>query len=437
MSFVSKRGKEQTFEQRVLSTLYNPFSLKNLDPKWPDGLCNFSKGVQLKQTTEVVGSELLIALFPGLSNWCVAFTYDELTDEVLYYLNHGDEKLALFDVPIQRKPDIAPGGVKNDNFNVINPITSEPGTDYQQALVNPVFDAWRPVSIGMRLLNNNSDFDNDGWFETVRTTRDGLVNRLGILVPFMPPLEDWGDYRHLLESHRVNRYEWNKIVWRYTNVLPMPSTAQEWFSARNWALMPSYASGKLKDLKDFLFTLNPEKKKNEFLPLRTVLINATHGVAKYTADFYQTINDNFYINVQVKNLSNNGYWTWNYGMLMGVIGQTTEHQDQLEPSVYGLPATFTRSPIDWQEFTDTVISRNFDIILVKIHGLATTRTVIQTAANYEFQVNDRYNNHHHVTNSYACTEALNRYLENKCMKNKLPFEEIRGGDRPGYNTSSN
>lgn len=397
-------GKDTTYESRVMSTLYNPFSLKNLDPKWPDGLCTSSTGIQLRRTSEINGSEIIIALVPGLVNWCFAYTWDEQNNVPVIMMNHADTMsvLSVYEtnmlLNILDQPVVTIG-----NSTSIADMAAQPS--------QPIYSSWRGVSYGMRMMNVNTDHDNDGWFECVRTTRNVFLNRLGIALRLPTGADITNDSG--ISPISLGQREKDNIYVKPGCIFPLTETAQEWFSARNWALMPSYASGKLKELKDFVFTLNPEKTHNDFIPMQFTPIKAysqgnlggpnklwikylTYNTTSYTDEF-----------VTIDGLTApNDNWR--------VYGMPTEDEDALNSDTFQ----------QWTDLQKGFSSENFDMILVKIHGLANTKTVVSSVANLEFQLNERTNiGHHHLTNSYACIDALNRYLENTTMYKRQPFTD--------------
>jgi hypothetical protein len=393
-------AKDTTYESKVMSTLYNPFSLKNMDPKWPDGLCTSSTGVQLKKTSELRGSEMVIVLLPGLVNWCFAYTWDELDDKWILTMNHCDNMYILS--VLENKI------IGTTNQQAVGAQT-DPEDLAQDEISYPNFSSWRGVSYGMRLMNINSDHDNDGWFECIRTSRSVFLNRLGLTAykfgangfDIAVDEEPWASYG--------NR-EKDNIYLKGGCVFPLNATAQEWFSARNWAIMPSYASGKLKELRDFVFQLNPEKKHNDFTKIEFspyyLYESLTTKYAKNEEIYmiYHNLDVTTGVDLPVAQIDNN----------FRVLGMTTENQD-------------TQAGVGfekWQDFHKGFTSDNFDIILLKIHGLENTRTVVSSVCNLEFQLNERTNiGHHHHTNSYACSQSLDKYLEYRTTYGRSPFQD--------------
>lgn len=394
---MSGQGKDTTYESRILSSLYNPFSIKNLEPKWPDGLCNTSVGMQFRQTTEVKGSELLIVLFPGLTNWMVAYQWDELNDKYWIRANHGDRRHCFSVVESQYQMKFSIGAA---------------GTDAVQTYV-PEFSSWRPVSVGLRMMNVNTDNDNDGWFECVRTSRSTFLNRMGIVMygedaPVPPTTTSFDPATTYI---KVGMREKDNIFIKPGMIMPLTSLAQEWYSARNWAIMPSYASGKLRELKDFVFQLNPEKRHNYFIPM---VFTAFKYPESLTAQFAENVGINVkYVNYDVPGRMDQMYELTNNQWF--VAGMTTENQD----TNAGSDAT------QWVDFQKGFSSENFDVILIKIHGLENTRTVLSTCCNLELQRNELHNKRDHgVTNSYACIDSLDRYIENRITRHRNPFSDV-------------
>lgn len=410
-------AKDTTYESKVLSTLYNPFSLKNLDPKWPDGLCNSSRGVQMKRTTELNGSEIVIALIPGYVNWCFAFQWDEVDNRWNLLMNHCDNTYIMSHLE-QAHIIATPSTVPQEYTYEYAFGAQQDSQDIGTKVHEPEFSSWRGVSYGLRMMNVNSDHDNDGWFECVRTSRNAFVNRLGLaLILQNPPPEgptgaNVYEIEDRLAKSSYGDREKDNIYIKPGCVFPLTSTAQEWFSARNWAIMPSYASGKLKELKDFVFSLNPEKAHNDFQKIE-------YTPFSYTESISEKISINTNIGVAYNNYDTS---QWFDELIIdldtdyAVVGMVTENQDSA-----GGNTKFTR----WVNFQKGFTSPNFDIILVKIHGLANTRTVVSSVANLEFQINERKNEgYHNMTNSYACLQSLDKYIESRVTYNRNPFQDI-------------
>jgi len=394
------KGKDTTFESRVFSTLYNPFSHKNYDPKWPDGLATVSQGVKMQACTEVVGSELLVALVPGIVNWCIAFQWDEGINRPIVRLNHCDTKFThslLQSKQITQLTNTESGEVTNMyGFDGVDPVNLNAND----------FAAWRGVSYGLRMQNINSDHENDGWFECIRTSRSATKNRLGVLVDAHTVDAGYDDFWMKTWTVR-GKYEKENIELRPGSLMPLNHLAQEWFSARNWALMPSYASGKLRELKDFVFQLNPEKRNNNFNETKFQPFNYTFSVPDGTSsiELMTGMGENPNDITDIEKRTETG---------IRVMSGVTEYQD----------AVSTAYSEQFVEVVNQLVSDNFDIILIKIHGLTNTRTIIESCANLEVIVNERkVTGYHNMTNCYACTDALDRYIEKRTTYHRSPFSD--------------
>ena len=81
-------GSSNSYSDKVFSTLYNPFSIKNNNPKWPDGLANYSVGKKNQFSSEVYGRDLVLCLFPGMSNWFQCYLWDETENRFELLTNH-------------------------------------------------------------------------------------------------------------------------------------------------------------------------------------------------------------------------------------------------------------------------------------------------------------------------------------------------------------
>lgn len=428
----SQRGKDLTFESRVLSSLYNPFTLKNSDPKWPDGLTNTSTGIRQSMTTFLQGSDYIIALIPGLVNWCFAYRWDEANDQIIILANHADTQnnFGIY----EKAQGAVPQATNHAGIVAIGENLQETDIANWRREKTPNFTSWRGVSYGCRLRNVNTDHDNDGWFECIRTTRNVFIDRMGLWMKVNNTGADVSpnDYNDTYSENPVQQstltYEVLNIPMPLGSILPTKHLAQEWFSARNWALMPSYASGKLNALKDFVFQLNPEKRINELksvemLPLYfdTGLQHTQSSELSFTSTPVRFLNYSDYYTYTPATAPNAPFTDWM------VVPMSNENQDGnvIPPADGNAQNPPNASAAWWRNFHRNFCSDNFDVILIKVHGLENTKMVLSSVANVECVRNESYtSSYHHSSNAYACLDALDRYLENRTRNHRIPFADV-------------
>ena len=242
-------GAALTFGNKQLAILYNPFSFKNNQPKWPDGLASYSIGRKQQVATEVKGKpDLVFVLFPGMTNWLMAYssvlpkgttsgTTTLTNDHVDVVLNHHQHKTFNW---------------KSDGLKWGPQVDSD-------------YSAWRPVSTAVKFKHVNSDEDNEGWFEAIRTSRNTIHGKMGVV------------YQKAAAGGAPNATVWTeplavaapgKLSVGPANVFPEFNLAKSWMEASQWSMQPSYTVGKLKDIGRYIFQLNQEKTINEFQKIR-------------------------------------------------------------------------------------------------------------------------------------------------------------------------
>ncbi len=374
-------GHLTTVGSKVLSTVYNPFSIRNNQPKWPDGLASYSIGKKRQYCSEVYGRDLVIALFPGYYNWCQAYEWNEALNHFFLATNHHQ------------------WNIDDLTFFATANVAKWYQTDYKTAK----YASWRPVSVGLRIECANNDEDNDGWFEAIRTSRDTYRHRFGILAaqgatatepntPFPGPI--------------VKERPFCRTTLYHGMVLPSDLTVQEWHSARNWALQPSYATGKLKDIGDYIFALNQSNNDNEFIKLRPVSTDGD-GVQEQTVyrRNYDLITQ--YSPIPVI-LDTNPIPA---GNAMNFIPITEVAQEN------GLPTTATKIP----DFQKSFVSDAFDMILIRVHGLDVTRLMIHTVSNLELTCNEHSPYAQFLTISYPNKDALDAFKAVQAKQRERPF----------------
>ena len=402
-------GAGVTFGDKTIATLYNPFSIKNTTPKWPDGLANFSLGLKMQYASEIYGKELTLVLFPGCTNWCLGYTSNEVDDNpnapintVIVNLNHGDDR-----------------GIK---------IVQKRGVDTDNVTFAPVvqtYSSWRGVSYAMKIKCCNTDEQNDGWFEAVRIPKNMFLERTGLAL-FMnatPPNQP-GE----LPANRVslapttNRDIYNPVFYtgqilpswamqsRYLTKLPQGAIKPIPSRLATWKELPTFATGKLKDIGDVMFQLNPAKEHNEFIKLKAV-----NGRIGNSADTDAVTVPNYAGDPKLGNLNYAAANDGNYFVLSLVPNRYVNDPDSD-------PAGATQHYNLMQDQVDhSFVSDSFDVILVQIHGITATRLLVHSVANVELLCHEFSANNQYQTVAYAAKDKLARYIDFRQTNCQLPF----------------
>ena len=229
----SLRGhRSNTHEANAcMKVALDAFSDATTQPRFPDGKASESVGMKYQMINEVeatVGGIMELVFFPGL-NTCVTIT--NATSKSL-----GPETSAqnAFPTKIQRISNHVTGDV-TVNGNV---FTFEQQDERHIA-------KWRVVSYGLLLSLVNNSEENDGWWEACRITPSnditdyGMSAGIGTLgTPVNQPFNFFHNIPSLTSSEMLNS--------------------------------ASYSTGKLRNIHNVVFQLNPEYDDHEFVDLAKV-----------------------------------------------------------------------------------------------------------------------------------------------------------------------
>ena len=371
-------GKDDTYGETIISSLYNPFSVKNASPKWPDGLATYSTGMKRQFSSEVYGRDLVIALFPALNNWMQVYQWDENTNRYILLANHG-------------APSKTHLQINTTNYTFVT---------------NREWNNWRIVGVALRMDCCNSDEDIDGWFECIRTSRDHTRHRMGYTV-----LQDVTAARPDDYAFDVWRAPFQRTDVHNAQLIPNHNTVQEWHSARNWALSPSYASGKLKDLSKFLFTLNPCTDDNEFIPLRDLSWDDTTSVLQDLPNrevIWPFFNDPPH----------------QYPPVMQPAPYPTDDLRMAIPVVEVQETNANQTFNQLVDFRKSYCSDSWDMILIRTHGIDKTRLSLHTCSNIEVTATEFSETSKYLTNSYPDNDRLERFKNYLSRERRLPFYKL-------------
>lgn len=376
-----------SYKDKVLSTLYNPFSIKNNQPKWPDGLATYSIGRKQQFASEIYGKDITLVLFPGSINWCIG-TEGELikgqtNNNATCVLNHGDDR--TFNITVK---DI--GATLPEQF-----VLDFSSTGYS---------AWRGVSYAMKIRCCNTDEENDGWFEAIRTSRNTFLDKFGVVLVDDSPttggtsginsysmtpgsIKEPTFWTGSVLPNQFLQHKWEGVT---SNILGTDTPNDQWYMHTQ----PSYATGKLKDIGDVLFMLNPERDDNEFTKIRQVNFSQ-EGVQSRLLDTYQYATDGTRSIVQVDDTVK---FYEPYTEASSVTNQ--EH----------IPT-----------FQESLVSDSFDMIILKIHSTRASRILVHSVANIELLTGEFSPLAQFQTVAYSSKDALNAYIDYRQTKCKLAF----------------
>lgn len=296
-----------------LAVYKDPFSRATHLPRIPDGKAITSIGLKNRVIGEVTienaaNASTDILLFPGLNAWVCIDDVDGETD-LIYMGSNILEQSAI--------SGTAGTGITLD----------------QQTATN--IHRWRMVSCGMHCALTNNAEQNDGWWEAVRfgTPTDAREYLFGFdatadaqaIVPFSPFA----------------------------------------MGVDNLVNLPSYTSGKLRDIHRTQFNLRPEGNEHQFISLRD-----TYELA--STDLLATT-DIFFAGTAAANAS-----VQKLGAAAGIA--TTG---------------FTGDNLKQHDFVNSRVDFGYDVILLRIHGrgdTAPSRIKIEAVANHEIIYDERATN---------------------------------------------
>lgn len=415
-------GPQNTFKEKTLALLYNPFSIKSNHPKWPDGLATFSIGHKKQNATELYGNNHMFALYPGQLSWCHGVAYDAriAPNDNFVHLNRDYSNTLLLH-----------GVTENCNsgpdFNMYRVLNSDIPNAFAWTYADEDYTAWRPVSYGMKIRCCNTDDENEGWYEAIRLDMEYFRGKFGVfgLMHRMPVGVRKGTieachHESLLDTTHAGYVAQKKAAQPYfkSGMTAMTDRAVRHFMHdMDWYRFPTYACGSFKDIGDVMFQLNPTKEDNSFIKTRNVTIDrASCWECGVWANMYDAVNPKLN-NYQWKNLyffdANNPSW----GRLANDGASDMNAMELIHPRTEVDPI----QAYQVGDFTDTFMGRAFDVVLVRVHGTENTRTMVHTSGCTEHLVGDNVKETRHMTVAYKCKEALDRFVDFRITKCKLAY----------------
>lgn len=467
---MERKGKNITYASRHMSTLWNPFSYKNTEPKYPDGLAQYSIGQKYTNHFVVTGEEITVLLFPGLVGSAIAWT-NEIPDKQNTSVDN-DEPWDGRLLPLANDAWVSTGtwiqgiSLHADEGNLfslqgiaLEQLANDNNDPASGTSLDPTnkFSSWRPVSTAFKIqpISNHKAIEcgRDGWWEAVRI--NGAINdhewgvhgffQENIAEPektLEPTTENasrafGGPYDSLAE-----RRDWGgntdhePIKWRaapkFLNgkgfIQPTKNTFDSFATSDNWTLQPSYTKGCIRDLSCWTFQLNNSKRDNEFIDIRPVSIAHTNNASDYRAEKqpFAFRHDLLYPQTPSEQHRN----TWDYWYYQGTTASvprngihyedTHQRQDNI-PANPGLPDDmYQTSHLQRIEGFECLYSDAFDVIVLKIHGRPGTHYLIHTVANIEYLANNDTDLQEYTTTSYAALDELSHFLDVRANDHPFP-----------------
>jgi len=396
-----KRGKNITYASKHMATLWNPFSYKNAEPKYPDGLAQYSIGQKYHNHCVVDGEEILIILYPGLTNSVLVYgNAVEIPNENMTGLLYNKKDMIV--------RGMAPHADKGNLFTQkLDILALTQGPDQPQGIsLIPTnkFTSWRPVSMALKIqpINNHDGVEcgKDGWWEAVRQA--GVID-----------FYSWGVAGMLQNNKMTSRLKPDAIADELNGLLlPTGETLERYQSSDDWVLQPSYSKGYMKDLSCWTFQLNNNMKDNIFTDIREVTHNMNPNHDANAAGF-----DNPYLLYDEEFHLQKDSWDRVPGR---DLKQTTAVYVDKYKTKYPTAAVQVYNPNDTGpqrlqhlaaiDGFDTLFSKAFDQVAIKLHGRKGSRFLIQTVANIEYLAYNDSDLMEYMTTSYAAINELGEYL---------------------------
>ena len=308
-----------------MAVALNAFSDKTMQPRFPDGKASESVGMKYQMINEIEytrSGTMELIFFPGL-NCCV------------HIKNATSKSLELE----TNQANTAPTKIQRVTNHITGAVTFQAGTPgsvpnivEMTQVTERAVAKWRVVSYGLLLSLVNNSEENDGWWEACRIT----------------PSNEMSDYFvSLATQDAAGDTPVGTTVVQPFNVFPhVPN-----LSSSEMLNQASYATGKLRNIHNVVFQLNPEYDDREFVDLaKRTLVNvddvpAGDALAGRTgwpldADFGSLLN--------------------NYGSAQGHGGRRLTNNLSLQSNRVG------------DEIVSQFIDPAFDAIFIRIHGVGSS-----------------------------------------------------------------
>ncbi len=359
----------ERYAKTNLNVVCNPW-FPTEQPKYPDGKAQWSIGRKFRFGEEVRPFDYgncLIMLFPGMNNFAFAVSRnadrpDKGTEQMFVISNHTAEAgIAMIT------------SVENNQDNTQRKYTLTP--------IERSYESWRPVSVGMRLKSLNTDDNDEGWWEAIRTSRDKIFKDTGYVV------------RDVLPGGATPTNPSKKVY--PGNILPSLKNLKRDLTEADadWMNVPSYCTGRLTHLQFYDFQLNMIREDNDFIPIRPVeTITKTEDLAKKVQPFYEYPNKDNPI-------------------------------DDMKVAVDSRDAA-TRAH-EYTEAKEVLLAESMDVIMVRIHGTKNTKLFMETVMNQEVLVPQEGSYSSYQTPTMAKRDVLKKIITIRNKKYLLPYQRTR------------
>lgn len=199
----------KTESSKQLAVYQNPFSVATQQPKIPDGQRNFSLGTSFRSQISVIGTDIFVALFPGVHTFAAVYntagSIPNWSTQPTYYMTRPQSSGEITVTELD-------GGKKVVSF------------------VDKALEAWRCVSAGIKIKCINNSLNNEGMYQAIRLRQ----------------CHDSPSAAYDGEGHHPK-----------FNAIPPLST---------WSNDPTYVSGMLSKIHLKSFQLAPENPLHDFIP---------------------------------------------------------------------------------------------------------------------------------------------------------------------------
>lgn len=377
-----KRAKTGSgFSQNYhVKSLENPFDTSNGQPKYPDGKATYSVGRRHQATSEVILQDFVVILFPGSVNWCLVLkpAPEETVFQNEIWANHSTNVSVCYSTTDVETTPWAPDLQEK-----------EASADQQWDVGMDGFSKWRPVAYAMHLQLLNTTDRNEGWYEAIRTDKNSLMNRWGILRGIGSPLGNGNFIRGTPHFHMGG-------------VVPGMYDARNLYTSRQWQTEPTYVTGELQDLHNAVFQLNSIKEDNRFRELTAISV----GKAECRSELIWQRDDVVtFVNCH--------------------LCLPFERQSGAPHDAYGHEGKQEQFMRPWA--TEQLVADSFDVIILRVHGSVGTKVLIHSVANQEFMCAENSQFSQYAT---ACSVDLSGLKYYNWMRNtrfKYPFHYLAQG----------
>lgn len=314
--FLMKDRNKEMDANASMEVMRNAFSDATTQPRVPDGKTTESIGFRKKVMAEIEqdGSNPIEILFFAGLNACIVMRGGRLTA--------SKEKGDLSQIKYIRL---------EDHVTVSNNTPSDPMKIRWDQEDTYALCKWRPVSYGLLLsLVNSSDY-NEGWWEAVRISLCDNMSTYNAIKERIIPTGGTGAV--------------DKDVQPLLVVPPIPD-----MSSNQMLSNQSYSTGKLRNISQIVFQLNPELKEHDFLRVHDKI--AFDGVDPSTVE-------------------NPGIGPNNQALLLGQAQHNDQSADE-ENEYYRIKPAVNPEPgyaANTFDHLGGAIDLSYDAILIRIHGL--------------------------------------------------------------------